>query len=235
MLLHLSNMIYLPFYRSRPGNFLGEGLPLVFTGLSFGFPPNRVNDPDSPDAIANGQFILIKAFVYDAVGGHYAVREHIDEDKALAEVIKKAGYRLILADGRQLAHTRMYTSLGEMWEGWTKNIYVGLSDRVWLLLLGSVVGLLGALVLPLWLLAALTWTIAGGGLPAVVTLAEGMILSIFLLTIRIQASKAFKISPLYALTLPVGSLVFTGMMLASAYKVLSGQGVTWKGRRYRSL
>jgi chlorobactene glucosyltransferase len=210
-------------------------LPLVFTGLSFGFPPSRVNDPGKADAIANGQFILIKSSVYEAVGGHQAVRERIDEDKALAEVVKRAGYHLIMADGRQLARTRMYTSLVDMWEGWTKNIYIGLSDRLWLLVFGSVVGLLGGLILPLWLIGALIWIVLGGGPPAVIMMIQVGILCIFLLSIRARAALAFHISPAYAFTLPLGALIFTGMMLASTYKVLSGQGVTWKGRRYRKL
>jgi hypothetical protein len=36
----------------------------------------------------------------------------------------------------------------------------------------------------------------------------------------------------YALTLPLGALVFTAMMFSSAWKVISGRGVSWKGRRY---
>ena len=49
-------------------------LPLVFTGLSVGFSPRKVNDPGRPDAIANGQFIFIRRSVYDAIGGHAALR-----------------------------------------------------------------------------------------------------------------------------------------------------------------
>lgn len=49
-------------------------LPLVFTALSFGFPAEQVNDPRRPQAIANGQFILIRRSVYTAVGGHTAIR-----------------------------------------------------------------------------------------------------------------------------------------------------------------
>ena len=46
------------------------------------------------------------------------------------------------------------------------------------------------------------------------------------------ACRAMHISPWYALTLPLGALVFTLMMFTSAYKILSGQGVTWRGRSY---
>ena len=126
----------------------------------------------------------------------------------------------------------MYTSLAGMWEGWTKNIYLGLRDRLWLLTFGAFIGLIGALLLPLWLLAGLFWLAGGGGWVAAVVAGEAAILWAYLLWQRARAANAFGISPLYAFTLPLGSLVFTAMMFGSAYKVLSGRGVEWKGRRY---
>jgi chlorobactene glucosyltransferase len=111
-------------------------MPIVMTALSVGFSPRKVNDPKTRDAIANGQFILIKRSVYNAVGGHERVKDQIVEDKAIAEQVKWNGYRLVVATGYSIARTRMYTSLPEMWEGWTKNIYLGLSDRRSLMVLG---------------------------------------------------------------------------------------------------
>ncbi|HSB00067.1 MAG TPA: glycosyltransferase, partial [Anaerolineales bacterium] len=111
-------------------------MPIVMTALSVGFSPRRVNDPRRKEAIANGQFILIKRSVYDAIGGHERIKDQIVEDKAISEQVKWNGYRLIVANGYAIARTRMYTSLPEMWEGWTKNIYLGLSDRPSLMLLG---------------------------------------------------------------------------------------------------
>ncbi len=208
-------------------------LPLVFMGLSFGFPVERVNDPARPEAISNGQFILIRRGVYDQIGGHASVKDRIDEDKALAIVVKQAGFRLILADGRQVASTRMYTSLPEMWEGWTKNIYLGLRDRLWLLLFGAVLGLLVSILLPLWLVGGLIWLAAGGGMVASVVVIEALILWGFLLEKRLHACQEFGIHSGYAFTFPLGALIFTAMMVASVYKVVSGRGVSWKGRHYR--
>jgi chlorobactene glucosyltransferase len=208
-------------------------LPLVFLGLSYGFPAERVNDPTKPDAIANGQFILIKRSVYARVGGHTAVKDRIDEDKAIAVVVKHAGYRLVVADGRKVATTRMYTSLAEMWEGWTKNIYLGLRDRPGLLLFGILIGLVVSVVLPVWLVGGLAWLAISGRFAAGVVAAEAIVLWGYLLWKRVQASHAFSISSGYALTFPLGALIFTAMMVASAYDVLSGHGVVWKGRRYR--
>jgi chlorobactene glucosyltransferase len=207
-------------------------LPLVFTGLSFGFPAEKVNDPNAPEAIANGQFILVKKEVYDRVGGHTSVRDRIDEDKAFAEVVKRAGERLILADGSELVSTRMYTSLPELWEGWTKNIFLGLRDRIGLLTFGAFVALLGAIALPLWLLAGIFWMGAGGGAPAAIVTIEAIIVWGYLLYQRWRAAQYFEISSWYALTLPLGAAIFAGMMFASAFNVITGRGVSWKGRVY---
>jgi chlorobactene glucosyltransferase len=207
-------------------------LPIVFTALSVGFPAERVNDPQKPDAIANGQFILISRAVYQAVGGHKAVRGEIAEDRALAALVKGDGYRLVIGDGRDLARTRMYTSLPEIWEGWTKNIFLGLQDRLWLLALGAIVGLIGALALPLWTMLSFYWALTSGSLLAYLAAAQSIILWTYLLYKRVQVSHAMEISSWYALTLPLGAFLFTLMMFTSAYRVLSGKGVVWRGRTY---
>jgi chlorobactene glucosyltransferase len=207
-------------------------MPIVFSALAFGFPPRYVNDPHRPEAIANGQFILIRRSVYEAVGGHAALRESLIEDKALAEAVKRAGYRLLLADGRDLAETRMYTSLAELWEGWTKNIYLGLQGRPWLLLVGAVMSLTGALLLPGWLVVSLVWLAAGGRLPAALVCLESLLLWTLVLRARAGVARALDISPWYAITFPLGALLFASMMLVSTVRVIGGRGVVWKGRTY---
>jgi chlorobactene glucosyltransferase len=135
-------------------------LPLVMTALSVGFSPRKVNDPNRKDAIANGQFIMVKRSVYNAIGGHESVKNSIVEDKAISEQVKWNGHRLIVADGMKMAKTRMYTSLPEMWEGWTKNIYLGLSDQPSLMALGifgAFLTVVASLFLPIWPLLGLIW------------------------------------------------------------------------------
>lgn len=210
-------------------------MPLVMTALSVGFSPRRVNDPNRKDAIANGQFILIKRSVYNAIGGHKSVKDNIVEDKAISEQVKWNGYRLIVADGYSLARTRMYTSLPEMWEGWTKNIYLGLSDRAGLLVLGvfgAVVALLAALFLPLWPLLGIAWYLTGGGWMATAVIAEAALLWIYVILVRAQVARKMEISWWYAFTTPLGAAIFASMMITSAFRVLTGKGVTWKGRSY---
>ena len=210
-------------------------MPLVMTALSVGFSPRKVNDPHRRDAIANGQFILIRRLVYDAIGGHESVKDQIVEDKALAQQVKWNGYRLIVADGQRVARTRMYTSLAEMWEGWTKNIYLGLRDQaglLWLGVFGAFVALTAALFLPVWPFLGFSWLLDGGGWMAALVSLQSLLFWGYVIQVRARVAEAMHISHWYALSTPLGAAVFAAMMITSAFRVLSGKGVAWKGRTY---
>ncbi len=212
-------------------------MPLVMTALSVGFSPRKVNDPHSRDAIANGQFIMIRRTVYDAIGGHEKVKDQIVEDKAISEQVKWNGHRLVVADGSKVIRTRMYTSLPSMWEGWTKNIYLGLRDHPSMLMLGAfgaTLSVIAALFLPLWTLLGITWLFNGGAWLAIAIIVQSLLVWGWLIYFRIRVARGMNISAWYALTTPLGAGVFAAMMLTSAWKVISGQGVTWRGRKYHS-
>ncbi len=97
-------------------------MPLVFCELALAYPPEKVSNPESTLAAANGQFILVKREAYFAAGGHAAIADSVLEDVALARRIKrrKAGLRFRYAP--DALSTRMYRSFGQMYEGWTKNL-----------------------------------------------------------------------------------------------------------------
>lgn len=97
-------------------------MPLVFSELALAYPPDRVSDPESALAAANGQFILVKSEAYFAVGGHAAVAESVLEDVALARRIKRRKLGLRFRYAPDALSTRMYRSFGQMYEGWTKNL-----------------------------------------------------------------------------------------------------------------
>ena len=98
-------------------------IPFVFCRLSQIYSYAAVNDPRSPAAAANGQYLLIRKDAYEAIGGHAAVRGEVLEDVALARLAKGAGVALRFGPGEQIARVRMYTSFSAMWEGWTKNLF----------------------------------------------------------------------------------------------------------------
>jgi len=97
-------------------------IPFVFCRLSQLYSYAAVNDPESPAAAANGQYLLVRRKVYEQIGGHAAVHEEVLEDVALARLAKAAGFRLHFGPGEEICRVRMYSSFGAMWEGWSKNL-----------------------------------------------------------------------------------------------------------------
>ena len=106
-------------------------MPVIFAELAQTYRPKEVTDPTSPAAAANGQYLLIRRDVYDAVGGHAAVAHAILEDVELAKLVKRAGYKLQFRVSDAVS-TRMYRTFGQMWEGWTKNLALLFPQPVWL-------------------------------------------------------------------------------------------------------
>jgi chlorobactene glucosyltransferase len=210
--------------------------PVVLSHIYYAFPYKKINDPKSKIAAANGQFILIRQSVYKPIGGHLAVKNRIVEDVALANLVKGRGYRLHFVRGKRLIKTWMYTNFGEIWEGWTKNLFFGLG-RKWTRVIFSVVILLACGFIPpiLFTWSAVQVFFQGAyTLPALLILAE----STFLLVLIVynfwrQGTKLFAIPGYYSFTVPLGILIYVAIILSSAYKVVSGMGVTWKERVYR--
>jgi glycosyltransferase involved in cell wall biosynthesis len=97
-------------------------IPFVYCRLAHLYPYAVVNDPRSPVAAANGQYLLIRRDAYQGIGGHAAVSGEVLEDVALACQARAQGVPLHFASGAQIARVRMYASFRAMWEGWTKNL-----------------------------------------------------------------------------------------------------------------
>jgi glycosyltransferase involved in cell wall biosynthesis len=98
-------------------------LPFIFSRLADKFRYGRINDPASPAAAANGQYLMIRRDAYDAIGGHTGIAAEVLEDVEIARRVKKAGYRIHFAPGTGIARVRMYRTFGAMWQGWSKNLY----------------------------------------------------------------------------------------------------------------
>ena len=98
-------------------------IPFVYTRLGQKFSFDVVNDPESHEAAASGQYFMIRRADYDRIGGHQAVAGEVLEDVALARLAKQAGVRLHFASGHGIMRVRMYRTFQAMWEGLTKNLY----------------------------------------------------------------------------------------------------------------
>jgi glycosyltransferase involved in cell wall biosynthesis len=105
--------------------------PFIFCRLARRFSYAAVNDPKLAAAAANGQFLLIRREVYEAIGGHTRFASDVLEDVALAGAVKAAGHRLWFGPGKGIVRARMYRTFSAMWEGWTKNLYRLMGGTPW--------------------------------------------------------------------------------------------------------
>lgn len=97
-------------------------MPLIFAELACVYPPKEVSSPSSPLAAANGQFLMVEREAYFSVGGHRAIGREILDDVALARTIKRAKYSIRFRHAPEALAARMYRTLPDMIEGWTKNL-----------------------------------------------------------------------------------------------------------------
>jgi len=106
-------------------------IPYIYLRLAKRFSYENVNDPKSRDAVANGQFLMMRRDVYDAIGGHSGVAGEVLEDVALAMRAKAAGHHIWFSSGKGIVHVRMYRSFQAMWQGWKKNLYRLMGGTPW--------------------------------------------------------------------------------------------------------
>ncbi len=86
--------------------------------------------PFSIFAAANGQCMVWKRNIYDAIGGHTVVANNVLDDVNLARVVKKSGYSLWMADANELITCRMYENWETVRDGFAKNILAGYGNSV---------------------------------------------------------------------------------------------------------
>jgi len=204
-------------------------MPLVFSELASAYPPKEVNDPGKRLAAANGQFLLVDRAAYFAAGGHRAVGRSVLEDVDLAWNIKRAGARnggryIRLRYATDAVSTRMYRTLGEMMEGWEKNLALlfpqALALAIWRMLD------LALLLLPLLILV----------LPFLLWWQDAIIWLLWLRTLvrfysRVRRSNFGWLDCLLSiLALPL----FIYLLVRSWMNHKLFHHVTWKGREYRT-
>jgi len=170
---------------------------------------------------ASGQFLLFRRESYFKMGGHRAVGEHLVEDISLAREVAKRipdGWRLVTCDGTRLVSCRMYTSFGQIWEGFTKNLWP-VFDGDWL---------------GFWL--AITWQFLVCVLPFLIIVfsrrPELYLVTGILLSLRMAAALRFKSSWLSVCFHPLGySLAL--LIAVNSFRQGKSRGITWKNRTYR--
>ena len=209
--------------------------PIMASLLCLGFPIEAANDPADPTAFAAGPFMLFRRTAYAAIGGHRALAGEVVEDLALARRIKGGGYRLRYLLGLDAADLRMYADFAALWEGWSKNWFLGL-DRSLVKALGAAAVVVVLFSGP-WLLApAAAISLALLGEPAklqpplLAALALALLGIGLQLALRLWTRQAFALPLRHWWLMGAGGLVVGALAPTSVWRTLSGRGWTWKGR-----
>ena len=208
--------------------------PAVGRMILISGPVDFVNSPSRifrMFAMAIGQFLLFRRSVYQAVGGHEAIRGRVVEDVELARAVKHAGYRLNFLYGIDVLNTRMYKTFTELWRGWSRSFYPAMGHNPLLGIVQSlllfVFGTLPYLVMPA---AGLLW-MAGLGSGTVRTLFGLGLVQYALLFLTTYAVRArLREYPEYFFTCPLGGLMVQWISVHSIYSYALKKRVLWKDR-----
>jgi hypothetical protein len=143
------------------------------------------------------------------------------DDVKVGKLVKRAGLRSGVANAGRAVCVHWHSGLGNIIRGTTKNFYATTGFRLWVAC-GQVAGVLLMFVLP-WLTLPFVhgWALVF----AVVAIA---------LPVMAQAGAAieFAESPLYAVTQPLGALIFAWMIVRSTVVTLRQGGIRWRGTFY---
>lgn len=211
--------------------------PVAGALMVFWFHPKRVNDPDRPEAYANGAFMLMTRKCYEAIGGHEPVKTEVNEDMHMARIAKEKRQKLFVCQNEDLYTVHMYSGFGQIWRGWSRIFYgcFGTFRRLrvtLLMLLATNVFPYTSLLIAAGVFAFTGWPAGNPGwywVGGAAVIAVGMQLSLI--------ARFYKISytnPWLAPTFILGALVCIGMLVNAMLKLNGRTPVTWRGTTYRA-
>lgn len=121
-----------PYPRQLAANWLGRlTQPLVTWSWCALLPLQWAERSTRPSlAAANGQFLVMDADAYRAIGGHASVATAVLEDVALMREFKKAGLRTCTMDGSELASCEMYESADQTVNGYAKSLWAAFGTPI---------------------------------------------------------------------------------------------------------
>jgi len=189
---------------------------------------DSVNSPGGA-AAANGQFLLMRRDLYAQIGALDTVRSNVAEDRAIAIAAKARGHQIRLEYGSRLVRACPYSSLREMWAGYSKTLFWATGRNTWKALAVALALALYALVPPTALAHALLHRNFSGRQSA---LRNAPFQLVPMLVLRMAICRRLGIPAAYAFVYPLAVALGDAMLLFSLYRVLSGRGVGWKGRTY---
>ena len=200
-----------------------ETTVLTFFALGFYIEtnPRAVSDAKSSAYLGIGAFQLVRRSAYEASGTHRRLAMEVIDDLKLGKIIKRAGFRSGAGLAGDYVSVRWHEGLPNIVRGVTKNFFATSGYRTSRVAL-QLAGIFLANILPFV------------ALPFV----HGWVLGLAVLNVAIAVAAhagtaaVMEVPPWYALTHPLGALIFCYMLLRSTVVTLRQGGVVWRETFY---
>lgn len=197
-------------------------IPMMHFIVYFHLPIAIANFTKIPaTSAANGTFMFFQTKSYDQAGGHEAVKSSLVEDVHIAQTMKRNGHRVLLANVTDYVHCQMYETSKETWEGFSKNMFVGIGQSI-PIAIGLTTFYTFFYIMPFiyFLYGVLIW--------------QPLFLLPYALTVvhRSICDMASKTPMYYSFSIPVSTTMLLAILWRSVYLSRKGNAYTWKGRSY---
>jgi glycosyltransferase involved in cell wall biosynthesis len=201
-----------------------ETVLLAFFGLAMHLAneSHNVSNPNSRAYLGVGAFQLVRRSAYEACGTHKRLAMEVVDDMKLGKIIKLGGYKSCVGVAVGYLAFRWQSGFRNLINGVTKNFFAGVGYSI----------PFAAVAITLMLLtnfAPFVAVIFGHGWVRILAAISVAVALLFHVFVDVGA----KISPLYALTHPIGALIFCWMLLRSVIVTLRNGGVTWRDTFYK--
>ena len=201
----------------------GEKIAMTFFSLGFlmGIRPWAASNPGSRVYAGVGAFQLIRRSAYEKMGTHRRLAMEVVDDMKLGKLAKQAGVQSGVARAGDAVSVHWHAGIGNMIVGTTKNFFATTGFRVGIVAL-EIFALVMSFIFPV---VALPLT---HGLGRVLDLAA-IVLPVVAMG---GVCREFRVSLLYALTYPMGAMIFIWMLLHSTIVTLWRGGIVWRETFY---
>ncbi len=201
----------------------GEKVAMTFFGLALvaGIRPWKANDAKSHSYAGVGAFQMIRRSAYETMGTHRRLAMEVIDDMKLGKLAKEAGVRSGVAKAGDAVSVHWHSGVGNMIRGTTKNFFATSGFRPWL----ACVQTLGLLLMCDLPVVALPFVHGWARIFAAIAVALPLVATA---AVAIE----FRASIVYAVTFPIGALIFAWMLARSMIVTLWQGGIVWRGTFY---
>jgi glycosyltransferase involved in cell wall biosynthesis len=183
---------------------------------------HAVSNPNSRAYVGVGAFQMLKRSAYEACGTHRRLAMEVIDDMKLGKLVKQAGFRSGVAIAEDAVSVEWHLGLENLIRGLEKNFFAAAGFSVGMVALEIVSMLLFNVVPFLGLAFGDGWIRVLAGITVLVALC-----------FHLGGDVVMRVSPLYCLTLPIGAILFTYILLRSTTITLRQGGIYWRETFYK--